>query len=84
MVLGLGEGEVYYCFSSCLRFAGKRQRLKMLQTSPGLLAVAGVMARLQKRGQASTGLYGLVSINQTSRKGEEPGWRDIDRHRPLL
>ena len=33
---------------------------------------------------ASTGLYGLAPINQPVRKGEEPGCRDIDRHRQLL
>ena len=50
--------------------------------------IRGDWAEVSRLGRSSfdpsAGLYGLVSINQTSRKGEEPGWRDIDRHRPLL
>ncbi|PIF25256.1 hypothetical protein CLU88_0073 [Acidovorax sp. 56] len=34
--------------------------------------------------KASTSLYGLAPINQPVRKGEEPGCRDIDKHRQLL
>ena len=43
--------------------------------------VEGLLAR---SALASTSLYGLAPINQPVRKGEEPGWRDIDRHRQLL